>query len=87
MPLCKLDRNRTQTCLQEHNCLESDIIGCGFVKRLKSQEQVEPNKGREGKGHKEKDAISCNSISKKNDQEGIGPRDSFKTIVVCIALK
>jgi hypothetical protein len=37
MPLCNLNWSCTQTCLQEHTCLESDIIICGFVKRTKSQ--------------------------------------------------
>ena len=33
MPLCNLDRNRNETCLQEHQCSSDHCLGCGLMPR------------------------------------------------------
>ena len=43
MPLCKKDRRRPQTCLEEHKCSDNPILGCGMMARGPSEYEMPPD--------------------------------------------
>ena len=42
MPLCKKDRKRPETCLEEHQCSDNPFLGCGMMARGKGKWKMPP---------------------------------------------